>query len=243
MYLTTCLLMVVSVATASGTPPRFDEQGTTVPDGPVGVIHGEFPDAVDPGARYLIYLHNRFAENTQPGDRHPIFGVYDFHGILEAFAEQRFIVIAEQREPQADPAVWATRVALQVKHLIDAGVPPENITVVGFSKGGAIAILSSSELADDRINFVFLAACGDWVDRVHGLEPRGRLLSIIEASDDMAGTCEQLFAKARDKAAHEEIEIQLGGGHGAFFAPEPEWTQPAMAWASGRSLRNSEPNL
>ena len=232
------LILTVLVVAACGTPAQTDKPMAPLSDTPTGMILDEIPDTVDPGRRYLLYLHNRFAEHAQPSDRHPTFGVYDLRGILEAFAERRFIVIAAQREPGADPARWATRVAGQVKRLMAAGVSPENIAVVGFSKGGAIAILTSSKLADDRVNFVFLAACGEWTDRVPDLQPRGRLLSITEASDDMAGTCGRLFSMAIDGTIHEEIEVRLGGGHGAFFTPQPEWIEPAAAWASGKFHRH-----
>jgi len=229
----TCLLMTVLFLTACGTPAQTDDPVTPPSAGPVGRILEEIPDPVDLDGRYLIYLHNRFAETAQPDERHPIFGDYDLHGILEALAERRFIVIATQREPQADPVVWATRVAGQVERLIAAGVPPEKITVVGFSKGGAIAILASSRLAGNTVNFVFLAACGDWLERIPDLEPRGRMLSIIEASDDLAGSCGDLFAVTPDGTIHHEVEIHIGGGHGAFFRTHDEWLRPTIDWAKG----------
>jgi dienelactone hydrolase len=191
------------------------------------------PETIDPDARYLLYLHNRFLEDAAPGDRHPTFGMYEYQAILDALAERRFTVIAERREPAADPAEWASRVTHQVRSLEAAGVPPERISVVGFSKGGAIAVLASSELADDRVNFVFVAACGGWTASVADLEPHGRLLSIREASDDLADSCEPLFTRAAAASEAREIELHLGGGHGAFFRPRDEWIEPVVAWAGG----------
>lgn len=212
-------------------PPVGQRDG--VDGAPTGMILRALPDPIDPGARYLIYLHNRFLETAADGDVHPRFGVYDFQAILEAFAERRFWVVAERRQPGADPAAWATRVSAQVHRLLAAGVPADRITVVGFSKGGAIAILACSEIADDRVNFVFVAACGDWIESVPGLEPRGRLLSIREASDGLADSCQPLFNRARAGAETREVELRLGGGHGAFFRPRDEWIEPVVAWAAG----------
>lgn len=218
-----------------GSPDRSHAELDRIDAAPTGRILQAVPDPIDPGARYLFYLHNRFLETAADGDLHPSFGVYDFQAILQSFAERRFWVVAERRAPGADPAVWAARVSGQVQRLMAAGVPAERITVVGFSKGGAIAILASSEIADDRVNFVLIAACGDWIESVPDLEPRGRLLSIREASDDLAGSCGPLFARTRPGAETHEVEVHLGGGHGAFFGPRDEWIEPAVAWAAGGS--------
>lgn len=230
-----CCSLILAVALGAGCgshgAPAADQVVGRV--GPAGAIFRGLPATVDPDARYLLYLHNRFLEVAAPGDRHPTFGPYEYQAILDALAERRLAVIAEQREPDADPAEWANRVAHQIRSLEAAGVPPERISVVGFSKGGVIAILASSELADDRVNFVFIAACGGWTDSVPGLAPRGRMLSIREASDDSAGSCEPLLARAPAGSETREIELHLGGGHGAFFTPRDEWIEPVVAWAGG----------
>jgi hypothetical protein len=109
--------------------------------------------------------------------------------------------------------------------------PPEHITVVGFSKGGGIAILASSLLANDRLNFVFMASCGPWYTDRPAIVPRGRLLGLREASDDLAGPCDELFARSSAGADQNEIVLELGGGHGAFYRLHPEWVEPVVAWA------------
>ncbi len=226
------LPLVVLVLVACGGPTARVDTNPPSATGPVGMVLHALPEPIDTQARYLIYLHNRFAETAMAGDVHPTFGPYDYQGILDSMAQRGFIVFAETRQPNADPDAWATRVSHQVESLISAGVPPEKITVVGFSKGGAIAILASSNLANDSVNFVFLAACGDWIGRLPGLEPRGRLLSIVEAGDSLATSCSGLFALAPEGTVHEETELRIGGGHGAFFTPRAEWLQPLIQWAS-----------
>jgi hypothetical protein len=111
-------------------------------------------------------------------------------------------------------------------------VPPERITVVGFSKGGGIAIVASSVLADDRLNFVFMGACGPWLDSRPEIVPHGRLLALREASDNLVGSCEGLFARAAGDGKREEKTLDLGGGHGAFYRPRPEWVDPIVEWAT-----------
>ena len=223
---------VLLVVAACG-PARPPAPTQAAPAGPAGAILRGLPQPIDPGARYLIYLHNQFWETAAPGEAHPQFGPYDYEGILAAFAGRGLTVIAERRPPDADPPVSADRVARQVRDLIAAGVPAQAITVVGFSKGGAIAILASSALADDGVNVVVLAGCGRWLALRPDLVPHGRMLSIVEASDDVAGSCRPLFERAPPGSRTEEIELDLGGGHGAFFVPRPQWVEPTVAWALG----------
>lgn len=227
------LTAALAAGVGCGAPDRSAAQSAPVGIGPVGaVLHG-LPDSIDTHARYLLYLHNRFLETASEGEAHPVFGDYEYRAILESFAERRLIVVAERREPDADPVAWAGHVTDQVHRLLGAGVPPANITVVGFSKGGAIAILASAEIADDEINFVFIAACGSWIESRPDLVAHGRLLSIREASDEMAGSCAPLFDRTSAGSETREIEIRLGGGHGAFFRPRGEWVDPVVAWATG----------
>ena len=203
---------------------------------PVGAVVTALPRPIDPDRRYLIYLHNQFQETATEGQEHPVFGPYHYRQILEAFAERRFVVLSEQREPRADPARWADRVAEQVRMLLEAGVAPDRVTVVGFSKGGAIAILAAARVADPGVSYVFLAACGQWLDSMPDLRPSGRLLSIREASDVAAGSCRPLLERAPQGVQTREVEIHVGGGHGAFFSPRDEWIDPVVEWAN-KSLR------
>lgn len=194
-------------------------------------VYAEPPVRVDPAARYLLYLHGRIIEDQGVRPTHPAFGVYEYEAILRAFADRGFVVISEARLPGTDGAEYAHMVASQVNALIDAGVPPEQVTVVGFSKGGGIAILASSILANDRLNFVFIASCGPWYASRPDIVPRGRLLGIREASDDLAGPCEALFARSPGAGERSEILLDLGGGHGAFYRPQPAWVEPVVTWA------------
>ena len=120
---------------ACGSPEPVAARAPHSPVAPVGAILRSLPETIDPGAHYLIYHHNQFLETAAPGQEHPQFGPYQYEEILAAFAERRLIVVAERREPDADPAVWADRVVRQVRMLIASGAPPEKITVAGFSKG------------------------------------------------------------------------------------------------------------
>ncbi len=203
-----------------------------VPAEPGPLIFSNVPAEVDPKSRYLIYLHGAIieAEGTRPN--HPEFGVYEYRQILEVFAAEGFVVISEARPSGTDGMLYASKVFDQVRALLAAGVSPGRVTVVGFSKGGGIAVAASSMLANDEINFVFMACCNPWLDDHPEIVARGRLLSLREATDDNVSTCTTLFDRSPSPHVHQEIVLEIGGGHGAFYRPLPEWIDPVVAWAS-----------
>jgi hypothetical protein len=195
-------------------------------------IFQDVPAEIDPDARYLFYLHGAIIERAGVRPTHPRFGVSEYRLILEVFANEGFVVISEARPAGTDGTAYAATVADQVRALLAADVPPEHITVVGFSKGGGIAITASSLLAEDEINFVFMGACGPWLDSRPEILPRGRLLALRESTDDLVGSCGVLFARSMDSGELKEIVINVGGGHGAFYRPRPEWNDPVVGWAT-----------
>jgi hypothetical protein len=195
-------------------------------------IFADVPAEIDPGAHYLIYLHGAIIETQGVRPTHPLFGVYEYQEILEIFSGRGFVVISEARPSGTDGKLYAAKVVGQVRELLGAGVPPDHVTVVGFSKGGGIALAASSMLADDDVNFVFMAACNPWLDSHPEIVAQGRLLSLRESSDDLFGSCESLFDRSPSPHEHVEIVLELGGGHGAFYRPRPEWVEPVVEWAS-----------
>ena len=217
-----CLVMIASACGAQNPPPTL-----SAPQ-----ILTDVPAEIDPDARYLFYLHGAIIERAGVRPTHPKFGIYEYRKILEVFAEHGLVVISEARPAGTDGAVYAKKVANQVRALLAAGVPSKHITVVGFSKGGGIAITASSILSEERLNFVFMGACGPWLDKRPELVPHGRLLALREASDDLVGSCDALFDRMAGEGDREEITLELGGGHGAFYRPRPEWVDPVVEWAS-----------
>src|SRR3546814_10041826 len=109
-------------------------------------VSAALPAVPDPSGTYLVYLHGRIVEDLGPRPTDPRFGLYDYPAILEALASRGATVISSQRQPETNVNEYAGIVVAQVESLIHRGVPPENIVVVGFSKGGAIAIHVSSFL-------------------------------------------------------------------------------------------------
>jgi hypothetical protein len=184
--------------------------------------------------RYVIYLHAKIVETEgrQPTDS--AFGPYEYDAILDSLRRPGFIVLSDQRQPKTNSDSFADHVVQQVDSLLRGGVAPQAITVVGFSKGGWIAILASSRLQNPSIAFVFMAACGPWAFERPDLHVSGRLLSIYETSDSMGVSCAPMFARQSPGSQVREIALSLGLGHGTFFLPRSAWLTPVTAWAEGR---------
>jgi len=207
---------------------------TLAPAGEVAAtILAGVPAQPDPRARYLIFLHGRIVEDEGARPTHPDFGVYEYAAILDALAARGLTVISEQRPKGTETDRYVDRVVGQVQRLIDAGVPPRQITVTGFSKGGAIAVLTASKLQQDAVNFVFLAACSEELLARRDVRVRGRILSVVEASDDVGRSCEPLRRSAAPGTVIEELRLATGARHGAFFQPRSAWLDPVARWAAG----------
>jgi hypothetical protein len=184
--------------------------------------------------RYVIYLHARIVEEAGRHPTDPAFGTYEYDAILDSLRRAGFVVLSDQRPPRTDSDSFATHVAQQVDSLLGLGVSPQAISVIGFSKGGWIAILASSRLQNPAISFVFMGACGPWAFERPDLHVTGRLLSLYETSDSLGISCAPMFGRRSPGSRIREIALSLGLGHGTFFQPRSAWLAPAIAWAQGR---------
>jgi hypothetical protein len=192
-------------------------------------IYDRFPDSIHPGERYVIYSHGFIAEGDDPKPVSPQYGLYDFPAIKEAiFANGDFNLIAYQRPKSLDDS-YAETLKSWVKRLVDAGVKPSRITLVGFSRGAYLTALASNDLADVGINTALLAICekGE-VSGAPSLSLGGNFLSIHEKSDSM-GNCNKVAARSH-LTGFKEVAISTGKKHGAFFQPLSQWLEPLKAW-------------
>ncbi len=193
-----------------------------------GRLESQQPD------RHVIYLHARIMEDSGRRAVSPEFGPYRYDAILDSLRGAGFVVLADQRPPNANSEQWAERVAGQVDSLIAHDVRPSAITVMGFSKGGWIAILASARIRDRDVNYVFMAACGPWTNDNDSLHVTGRILSLYETSDRLGGSCQAMLARRGAGPPPVELPLSLGLGHGTFFVPRQDWLRPAVAWVRGQ---------
>ncbi len=185
----------------------------------------------------MFYLHGKIIEDQGIPAISPEYGEYHYEDILRALQSYGFVVISEQRPRDADPTEYAKRVAMEVDDLLSSGVPPGSITVVGASKGAAIAVIASYLLSNSEVNYVLLGGCNPpAVDqlRQQGVSLFGNVLAIYDYSDAYAGSCGELFAfsEANRPSQHGELVLHVGTGHGILYGPLAEWVLPTVQWAN-----------
>lgn len=186
--------------------------------------------------KYIFYLHNMFVELYDLKTKHPEYGRAEYKEILAAFRKAGLKVISEKRKKDTDVKEYAQKVVAQIEELINKGVPPNNITVVGASKGGYIAQYVSTYLKNPNINYVFIGCYKDEdLKRLPEIQFCGNILSIYEKSDTTFGTSvEKRIKNSTLPIPHfKEIKLHTGMRHGFLYHPLPEWVLPTIQWAKG----------
>lgn len=199
-----------------------------------GELYTAFPKTIDTSAKYVFYSHGFIVEGSNPRPVHPRYGIYDFPAIKTALATGDFNLIAYHRPSGTNPNRFAKKLARDVKRLISGGVKPENITLLGFSRGGMITALASSKLAMPRINTIIMAICGGWIKSRPDVKLAGRVLSVYETSD-RPGSCKALIDQSPAVTSFTELAISTGKEHGAFFTPRKEWLEPVLRWIAAEN--------
>jgi hypothetical protein len=175
-------------------------------------------------------LHGQIIEEQGPRPVHERWGLYDYPAVVDALGSSGARVISEVRARGTDVTHYANQVAEEIEALISDGVSPERIVVVGFSKGGGIAIFVSDRLNHPEIRFVLLAACSDWLSSVPDVRLTGHVLSVIEKSDTLGRSCKKLAQRNDELGSFQEVKIRTGKEHGAFYLPRQEWLDPVLDW-------------
>jgi Phospholipase/Carboxylesterase len=199
-----------------------------------GDIVKDLPGTIDPGNKYLFFLHGNIVEEKGVvSAKSKEYGFYEYKKILKVLSEHGFTVISEARGSETTIKPYAQKIAAQVAMLVEKGVPPKNITVAGFSKGGKITLVSSSLIANESVNYVVLAGCirksHEFIDKF-ALDLKGRVLSIVDYNDKLFSSCENMFKNSTGGLEHKELILKVGSGHGVFYTPKDLWLQPMMDW-------------
>ena len=188
---------------------------------------------LDSKARYLIYISGYIVHAGDTRPTSPQYGVYEYDKIIETFKERGFIVMSEARQQSREIEPPASKVAAQVKDLLNSGVPPQNITVVGASQGSWIAMLVSTYVSNTNINYVFIAGCAAENGLLKLVDLHGNVLFISERSD-LPGSCKRFRDDATGVHDYKAIEVNTGLRHGFLYSPMNEWIDPSVAWAQGQ---------
>jgi hypothetical protein len=142
----------------------------------------------------------------------------------------KFNLIAHQRPADTEIAAYVATLESWVRRLIDSGVRPSRITLVGFSRGGFLTAFASSRLKEFGVNTALMAVCRE--GGIEGGPPvslGGHFLSIYETTDVMH-SCKTLAAQSSGLQSFEEVALSTGRRHGAFYEPLPEWVVPLKRW-------------
>jgi pimeloyl-ACP methyl ester carboxylesterase len=194
-------------------------------------LYDAFPSEIHADQRYVFYSHGLIVEGENSRPEHPEYGVYEFPAIKHAIFENGgFNLIAHHRPKNTDMFSYADQLVAWVHQLIQSGVSPSNISLVGFSRGGQITALAANSLKDTGINTAIMAICSNGDFRIdQPLSFGGHVLSIYETSD-VVTSCNLLLERSVDAQSTKEVSITTGKKHGAFFTPLPEWIAPLKEW-------------
>ncbi|MBD2792273.1 hypothetical protein ID852_00875 [Xenorhabdus sp. 42] len=102
------------------------------------VVFDEFPKNINPDEKYVFYNHGKVLEGNieKPvNPSKPHWGVYDFPGVKESLSDLDYHLIAYHRPKNTNPFEYAKKLNNDINKLIKAGVLPQNITIIGFSRG------------------------------------------------------------------------------------------------------------
>ncbi len=202
----------------------------TVCDTFATTIFDNIPDEVDPNAKYLFYSHGYIVEGENATPVHPSWGTYDYPAILEELSGFDAVIISEHRKAKSSPVKHAEKLKTQVDKLMEKGVSPRNITLVGFSRGGYITALASNAIQNTDVNYVILAACTTSLNQDESVVLTGHVLSIHESSDSVGSCSKVVNRNPTAVSSFKEIEISTGLEHGAFYRPTEAWISPIKSW-------------
>lgn len=202
-----------------------------------GQVYEHFPKKIHPDQKYVFYSHGLIVEGDNPKPVHPKYGSYEFAAIKQALASNSdFNLIAHHRPKHTQVSAYVTQLTAWVEKLIAAGVKPNSIVLLGFSRGGEITAYASSKLSKHKINTVLLATC--WKGSVQDnpdITFTGHFLSIYETSDG-AKSCQKLADRSQALDSFTELAISTGKEHGAFFTPLKQWVEPLKNWIDAKTL-------
>ncbi|MFQ5639008.1 MAG: hypothetical protein ACE5IR_13575 [bacterium] len=101
-------------------------------------ISASIPKEVKKSEKYLFYLHGGIVQQQGINAVSPVYGAYEYLNILDELLGYGYQVISEARPKGTDEVKYADNVSNQIDTLLNAGVAPENIIVVGASQGAMV---------------------------------------------------------------------------------------------------------
>ena len=180
---------------------------------------------------HVFYLHGKILEDY-PIDSaiSPVFGEYEYTNILQRINEGNTILHSEKRNTNTNITKYGQKIILQIDTLVSQGNNPDKITVIGASKGAAIAMSISSSIKNSKINYVLLGNCVDDSYDQYSDKLSGNILLITEDTDTIGGSDCERFLNSPNIRKSKHIRLNTGLGHGFLYKPLDEWIKPAINW-------------
>ncbi|MBC9796899.1 alpha/beta hydrolase [Sinomicrobium weinanense] len=184
---------------------------------------------------FIFFLHNRFPEEHNLNEAHPEYGRTEYDAIIREFKNNGFTVISEIRQGNVNARDYALGITRQIDSLLEKGVKPGNISIIGTSKGGYIAQYVSTFMQNPDLNFVFIACFTDSdMQNIPDINFCGNILTIYEKTDPFGVSAVKRKEASSCKIPHfKEIELNTGMRHGFLFKPLKVWMGPAIQWSKG----------
>jgi esterase/lipase len=180
--------------------------------------------------KHVFYLHGMIVSVQGIHAVSEEFGPYEYESIIDALHEAGYEVHAEVRTTQTDFDAFCRRISGQIDQLVSEGTSPRDITVIGASMGGLMA-MQISDLNTHPVNYVLLGANSDRNEKNYDWHLHGRILGIYEASDQIAGKEYTYWIDRSPEAeAFEQKQIHTGLGHGFLYTPHEAWMGPTREW-------------
>ncbi len=185
-------------------------------------------------AKHVFYLHGMIVEVQGIHAVSEDFGPYKYEDIIDSLHSAGYQVHSEVRTSKTDFNGFCMKISREIDQLVKDGVPPENITVIGASKGAMMA-MQIADLNGYPVNYVLLGANSDRTEERFDWKLHGRILGIYEKSDKIAGKDYTYWMnRSPDAEEFKQLEINTGLGHGFLFRPIKEWLVPAKEWIGGK---------
>jgi hypothetical protein len=180
--------------------------------------------------RHIFYLHGRIIEQQGIDAEHEVYGKYEFREIIDSLKTTGATVHATVRPADVNFHEFCAQTVAEIEQLIQSGIPPQYISVIGASKGGVMAMYIS-HLSQQPINYVLLGANNKVIERENDWELHGRVLGVTEQTDHLANRHYKVWETMSPYLVKlKEVNLNTGLGHGFLYRPMDEWWQPTKEW-------------
>lgn len=186
-------------------------------------------------SKHVFYLHGRIVELQGKNAISEKYGKYEYDNIISALNEKGTKIHHEVRTDQTDFQDFCRKTSDQIDKLIESGVNPENITIIGASKGGIMA-MNISNMNINPINYILLASNNEQIEQKNQWNLHGRILGIYEKTDSIANKNYKHWIDSSTNAVEfKQLELNTGLGHGFLYRPMNEWITPTKNWMQNKN--------